>query len=203
MALTLLQGVMWPEPRTRSSVSMKIRGSVHKTPSPGPGTQWMNTLPSLFSTGYHYFRSLVMKNATVQILCAPLSMGFSRHEYCSGLPCPPPGDLPDPEIEAPSLTSPALTGLQRITSTVTCRPHLAPRLSAAREGVSSSPLPSESWCWILSLWTVFAAVSVGRGNRYACPVQKACDDLNHRKQLYLPGTWLDGQPVSPPALIDP
>ncbi|XP_055427451.1 uncharacterized protein LOC129645921 isoform X16 [Bubalus kerabau] len=35
--------------------------------------------------------------------------------------------------------------LQRITSTVTCRPHLAPRLSAAREGVSSSPLPSESW----------------------------------------------------------
>ncbi|XP_055427442.1 uncharacterized protein LOC129645921 isoform X7 [Bubalus kerabau] len=145
MALTLLQGVMWPEPRTRSSVSMKIRGSVHKTPSPGPGTQWMNTLPSLFSTGYHYFRSLVMKNATVQILCAPLSMGFSRHEYCSGLPCPPPGDLPDPEIEAPSLTSPALTGLQRITSTVTCRPHLAPRLSAAREGVSSSPLPSESW----------------------------------------------------------
>ncbi|XP_055427440.1 uncharacterized protein LOC129645921 isoform X5 [Bubalus kerabau] len=68
-------------------------------------------LPSLFSTGYHYFRSLVMKNATVQILCAPLSMGFSRHEYCSGLPCPPPGDLPDPEIEAPSLTSPALPGV--------------------------------------------------------------------------------------------
>ena len=24
---------------------------------------------------------------------APLSMGFSRQEYCSGLPCPPPGDL--------------------------------------------------------------------------------------------------------------
>jgi len=26
-------------------------------------------------------------------------MGFSRQEYWSGLPCPPPGDLPDPEIE--------------------------------------------------------------------------------------------------------
>ena len=26
---------------------------------------------------------------------APLSMGFSRHEYWSGFPCPPPGDLPD------------------------------------------------------------------------------------------------------------
>ena len=29
---------------------------------------------------------------------APLSMGFSRQEYGSGLPCPPPGDLPDPGI---------------------------------------------------------------------------------------------------------
>ena len=30
---------------------------------------------------------------------APLSMGFSRQEYWSGLPFPPPGDLPDPETE--------------------------------------------------------------------------------------------------------
>ena len=30
---------------------------------------------------------------------APLSMGFSRQEYWSGLPCPPPGDLPNLEIE--------------------------------------------------------------------------------------------------------
>ena len=29
---------------------------------------------------------------------APLSMGFSRQKYGSGLPCPPPGDLPDPGI---------------------------------------------------------------------------------------------------------
>ena len=30
---------------------------------------------------------------------APLSVGFSRQEYCSGLPFPPPGGLPDPGIE--------------------------------------------------------------------------------------------------------
>ena len=30
---------------------------------------------------------------------ASLSMGFSKQEYWSGLPCPPPGDLPDPGIE--------------------------------------------------------------------------------------------------------
>ena len=35
----------------------------------------------------------------------PLSMGFSRKEYWSGLPFPSPGDLPDPGIE---LRSPAL-----------------------------------------------------------------------------------------------
>ena len=36
---------------------------------------------------------------------APLSMGFSRQEYWSGLPFLPPGDLPYPEIEPASLTS--------------------------------------------------------------------------------------------------
>ena len=36
---------------------------------------------------------------------APLSMGLSRPEYWSGLPCPPPGDLPNPGIEP---RSPAL-----------------------------------------------------------------------------------------------
>ena len=39
---------------------------------------------------------------------ALLSMGFSRQEYWSGLPCPPPGDLPNTRIEPISLTSPAL-----------------------------------------------------------------------------------------------
>ena len=39
---------------------------------------------------------------------APLSMGLSRQEYWSGLPCPPPGDLPDPEIEPTSPVAPAL-----------------------------------------------------------------------------------------------
>ena len=39
-----------------------------------------------------------------------LSMGFSRQEYWSGLPCPPPGDLPNPGIKPTSLMSPALAG---------------------------------------------------------------------------------------------
>ena len=43
-------------------------------------------------------------------LQAPLSMGFSRQEYWSGLPCSPPGDLPDPRMESVFLISPALAG---------------------------------------------------------------------------------------------
>ena len=37
-------------------------------------------------------------------MTAPLSTGFSRQEYWSGLPCPPPGDLPHPGIEPRSPT---------------------------------------------------------------------------------------------------
>ena len=39
---------------------------------------------------------------------APLSMGFPRQDYWSGLPCPPPGDLPKPGIEPTSTAAPAL-----------------------------------------------------------------------------------------------
>ena len=38
----------------------------------------------------------------------PLSMGFPRQEYWSGLPFPPPGNLPDPGLEPTSPVSPTL-----------------------------------------------------------------------------------------------
>ena len=47
---------------------------------------------------------------------APLSMGFSRQKYWSRLPCPPPGDLPNPGIEPTSLTSAALASCFFTTS---------------------------------------------------------------------------------------
>ena len=48
---------------------------------------------------------------------APLSVGFSRQEYWSGLPCPSPGDLPNPGTELASLMSPALADRFFTTST--------------------------------------------------------------------------------------
>ena len=75
------------------------------------------------------FGSLYMRAKSLQLcptLCdpvntvackAPLSMGFSKQEYQTGLPCPPLGDLPDPGIEPSSLMSPELAGGFFTTST--------------------------------------------------------------------------------------
>ena len=39
----------------------------------------------------------------VCVWCVPLSMGFPRPDYCSGLPFPSPGDLPNPGIKSVSI----------------------------------------------------------------------------------------------------
>ena len=52
---------------------------------------------------------------------AYLSMGLTREEYWSGLPFPPPGDLPDPGIKP---VSPALAGRFLTTSTTWEAPEL-------------------------------------------------------------------------------
>ena len=67
---------------------------------------------------------------------APLSMGFSRQEYWSGLPCPPPGDLPDPRIQPESLMSSALAGGFFTTRTTLAAPwfHLRPHSSSGGQG---------------------------------------------------------------------
>ena len=44
------------------------------------------------------------------------SIGFSRQEYWSGLPCPPPGGLPNPGIKHESVAPPALAGRLFTTS---------------------------------------------------------------------------------------
>ena len=53
--------------------------------------------------------SVVSDSATLEIVAyqVPLSMGFSRQEYWSGLPYPPPEDLPDPRIEPEPPRAPA------------------------------------------------------------------------------------------------
>ena len=79
------------------------------------------TYRQVFVFVFLWFDNLCMCAQSLSIvqLCAtlwtvacqvPLSMEFFRQENWSGLPCPPPGDLPDPGIELGSLTSPSLVG---------------------------------------------------------------------------------------------
>ena len=66
---------------------------------------------SLYSCAWHFVTLWTAAHED------PLSTGFARQEYCSGFPCPPRGDLPDPGIEQTSLKSPALAGGSFTTST--------------------------------------------------------------------------------------
>ena len=71
---------------------------------------------------------------------APLSMGLSRQEDWSGLPCPPPGDLPNPGIKPAPLTSPALAGVFCTTrSTWEAHVHLRQRKSFSRVQLFATP----------------------------------------------------------------
>ena len=73
------------------------------------------TLDEVFKAGSSLHAALLQScptlfNSMDYSLQAPLSMGISRQEYRNGLPCPPPGDLPNPGMETASLTSPSLAG---------------------------------------------------------------------------------------------
>ena len=74
----------------------------------------------------------------------PLSMGFPRQKYCRGLPCPPPGDLPDPGIEPASSVTPALQADPLLWSHQGC-----PRNHNPREKRPFSSYSQLSW-WLRS-----------------------------------------------------
>ena len=82
----------------------------------------------------------------------PLSMGFSRQKYCSGLPCSPPGDLPDPGIEPLPLISIALAG-RFFTTTATweaSEPQSRPFIFQRFLMIPDLPLPFPCPDYILS-----------------------------------------------------
>ena len=82
-----------------------------ETPHPLPES--LGPKPSLDPTKLSGSRTSIPNSYSLITVArqAPLSIGFSRQEHWSGLPCSPPGYLPDPGIEPASLTvSPARAG---------------------------------------------------------------------------------------------
>ena len=83
--------------------------------SPPPPQSWVPSYSGCtHAKSLHMFDSETPWTVAHQ---APLSMGFSRPEHWSGLPCPPPGGLPDPGVEPASLASLSLAAGFFITST--------------------------------------------------------------------------------------
>ena len=74
---------------------------------------------------------------------SPLSMGFFRQEYWSGLPFPSPGDLPNPGIKPEALASPALAGGFITTSTTWEAPSVKGVFVCAR--TSHSVMSNSVW----------------------------------------------------------
>ena len=73
--------------------------------SPAQKTHHSGTAnPPTYPVLSHFGRVQVFATPWTVAHKVPLSMGFSRQEYWSGLPFPSPGDLPDPGIEATSLS---------------------------------------------------------------------------------------------------
>ena len=82
--------------------------------------------------------------------CSPLSTGFSRQEYWSGLPCPLPGDLPHPGIEPVSLMSSALVG-RFFTTSATWEAVIDPEFGPGYLASQAKPIiPIE----VTALWPV-------------------------------------------------
>ena len=76
---------------------------------------------------------------------APLSMGFPRHGYWSGLPFPFPRDLPDPRMKPVSLASPALA-FGFLTTEPSGKPHTVEMhspYSGGRESFPKEPFKSK------------------------------------------------------------
>ena len=80
------------------------------SPSIHPGSRQGRVFPDLGRETEacvlsHFSQVQLLAALWTAILQAPLSMGFSRQEYGSGLPWPPPGDLPNPGIKPASFMS--------------------------------------------------------------------------------------------------
>ena len=118
MMLLALTNEMWASVEcTTLDRDFEIQGAIHQISILWPwSSQELALKGSSHVPGYHDQSSpdaspvqLFVMLWTVA-LQAPLSMEFFRQEYWSGLPCPLPGDLPNPGIEPTSLMSRALAG---------------------------------------------------------------------------------------------
>ena len=133
----------WISERARSSFP-RYAGSPDSSEVPGLHNLHDFSPPAPCVCMLSHF-SLVQLFVTLWIIAhqAPLFTGFFRQEYLSGLPCPAPGDLPNPGIEPTSLMALSLAG-GFFSISATCKDplHILPQLppsNSPRNKTSSLP----------------------------------------------------------------
>ena len=103
-----------------STRDVSSRRGRKQRPHVGPGSEWVGGLARMMVVisfqGHgislhlrvlsHFSRVHLFATSRTVARRVPLSMGLSRQEFCSGLPFPPPGDLPDPAIPPMSPVTP-------------------------------------------------------------------------------------------------
>ena len=108
-------------------------------------------------------------------------MGFSRQEYWNGLPCPPPGDLPDLGIQPTSLMSPALAGVF-FTTAATAAAKSLQSCPTLRDAIDGSP-PGSPVPGILQARTLeWVAISFSNACMHAKSLQSCLTLQCHRWQ---------------------
>ena len=149
--------------------------------SPCCGWAWIQTLivkvrMRVLSCFSHFWLFVILWPVLSLLWESPLSMRVSRQEHWSGLPCPPPGDLPDPEIESASLGSPALAG-ELFTISTTGKPK-------SWAWLSKYEVNSLSHVWLLVIpWTV----------AYQAPLSTGFSRQEYWSGLPLPSPSMDSQ----------
>ena len=99
-------------------ISQSQGNSLGFNPAPKGQSNWLQVLLCYAKSLQSYLTLCDPGRLWIVAHQAPLSMEFSTQEYWSGLPCPPPGDLPNSGIKPASLTYPALAGRFFTTSTI-------------------------------------------------------------------------------------
>ena len=103
---------------------------------------------------------------------APLFMGFSKQEYWSGLPCPPPGDLPDPGLKpvSPALHVESLPLFHQGSPTQHCK----------------STILQKIFDWVV-LQSLSQPVPSSPTRRLSCQPSRACLTPGMHRDPLLPG----------------
>ena len=166
------------------TVQLLKTGSFHFPMQP---TWGMSKTPRPFMRVYWVCFSPVWLLATQWTVAhqAPLSVGFSRQEYWSGLPCPSPGNLPNPGIKSASLMSCALAS-RFFNTSATWQAQTHPLHPLSLQGTSASFNILIEVCWFISVHTQLSGAHTTQWLAYTTMYRYKSMSCTYNTYVYVP-----------------